>query len=154
TGRWNKMECRRRRPCARRKSRCGNKGDGPRPIIGQPSYCRANERNLVENLNRAMEDAISSGGKSRLTAAQFENLLHRLGANRERAGQAYEYLRRQLIRFFEWNCDIPAEDLVDETFDRVAQKLEELEIHNVVAFAWGVARNIRHEAEKKAARMI
>jgi len=101
-----------------------------------------------------MQETSSSRGKNSLTAAQFENLLHRLDPNREDAGQAYENLRRRLMRFFEWNCDVPSEDLVDETLDRVAQKLDELDIHNVVAFSWGVARNVKHEAEKKAARMV
>lgn len=87
-------------------------------------------------------------------AAQFQNFLQRLDPDRNRAGEKYEELRRKLIKFFEWNCCFPAEDLVDETFDRVAEKLAEQEVHNVPAFAWGVAKNVRQEAAKRCARLI
>jgi hypothetical protein len=40
--------------------------------------------------------------KAGLTADTFTRLLHRLDADRERAGEKYEDLRRTLIRFFEW----------------------------------------------------
>ena len=101
-----------------------------------------------------MEPAKAPTSNGGLTSAQFEHLLQRLAPDRECAGQAYEKLRRQLTRFFEWNCGSSAEDLVDATLDRVAQKLDEIEVHNLVAFAWGVARKVRHEADRKAARMV
>jgi RNA polymerase sigma factor (sigma-70 family) len=97
-------------------------------------------------------DLPNSGG--RLTASQFETLLRRLHPNRNCAGQKYEDLRWQLAKFFEWNCGFQAEDLVDKTLDRVARRLEELEIPDVVPFAWGVAQNVRLEAMKTAARMV
>ncbi|SRR6266849_6621833 len=97
-------------------------------------------------------DLPNSGG--RLTASQFETLLQRLHPNRNCAGEKYEDLRWQLAKFFEWNCGCRAEDLVDETLDRVARRLQELEIPDVVSFAWGVAQNVRLEAMKTAARMV
>jgi DNA-directed RNA polymerase specialized sigma24 family protein len=101
-----------------------------------------------------MQDAKASANKDKLTSAQFEGLLQRLDLDRERAAQAYEKLRRQLIKFFEWNCGCVATDLVDDTFDRVAQRLGTLEVPDLVAFTWGVARKVRQEAEKRGAKMI
>lgn len=85
---------------------------------------------------------------------QFETFLQQLDPDRERAGAKYEDLRRRLIKFFEWNSCFPAEDLVDETFDRVAQKLEEVQVLDVVGFAWGFAKHIRQEAHKRSERIV
>ena len=101
-----------------------------------------------------MDDINLTNSGERLTATQFESLLRRLHPNRESAGEKHEDIRWQLTKFFEWNSGFPAEDLVDETLDRVARRLEELEIPDVVSFAWGVARNVKHEASRKAARMV
>jgi DNA-directed RNA polymerase specialized sigma24 family protein len=81
--------------------------------------------------------------------SQFENLLRRLDGDRDRAGQKYEELRRRLIRFFGWNNCFPAEDLADDTLDRVALRSENDEIHDIVRFSWGVARNVMREFHKR-----
>jgi DNA-directed RNA polymerase specialized sigma24 family protein len=80
-------------------------------------------------------------------AARFEALLLRLDADRNRAGEKYEEIRWKLIKFFQWSSCLEAEDLADETFNRVAEKLaaEKEAIEDVTAFAWGVAKNIRQE---------
>jgi len=87
-----------------------------------------------------------SGGEPR---SQFEILLRRLDADRDHAGQKYEELRRRLIRFFGWNDCFPEEDLADEVFDRVALKIESGEIHDLLPFIWGVARNVAREFYKR-----
>jgi RNA polymerase sigma factor (sigma-70 family) len=87
-----------------------------------------------------------------LTADQFEGLLRRLNPDREQAALQYESLRFKLIRFFEWNGCTGSEDLADETLDRVARKLPLVDILDVTAFAWGVAKRVRLEGDKKAAR--
>lgn len=89
-----------------------------------------------------------------MKSEHFENLLQRLDPERERAGEKYEDLRRRLIKFFEWNSCFPAEDLVDETLDRVAEKLDEVQVLDVVGFAWGVAKHIRQEANKRSERIV
>ena len=89
-----------------------------------------------------------------LRSDYFESLLQQLDPDRDLAGQKYEDLRRKLIKFFEWNSCFPAEDLVDETFDRVAGKLENVPVHDVIGFAWGFAKHIRQEAYKRADRMV
>src|SRR5436190_23148632 len=80
----------------------------------------------------------------------FERLLQHLDGNRERAGEKYEDIRRKLVRFFAWNDCFPEEDLADMTFDRVTSKLASGRIHNIVAFIWGVAKNIKREFHKCA----
>lgn len=91
-----------------------------------------------------------------LTAAKFEGLLLRLDADRNRAGEKYEEIRWKLIKFFQWGSCINAEDLVDETFNRVADKVasEKEGIQDVVGFAWGVAKRVRQEAVRKDTKTI
>lgn len=89
-----------------------------------------------------------------LTSAQFQGLLRRLDGRPERAGEKYEAIRWKLVRFFEWSSCLAAEDLADITLNRVARKLAAETIQDVEAFTWGVAKNIRHEAQKKDLKVI
>lgn len=89
-----------------------------------------------------------------LKRAQFEELLQRLHEDRDRAGVAYEQIRRKLIKFFECNSCPHSEDLADETLNRVARKLSGGEVGDVAAFAWGVAKNILLEARKKNLKLV
>lgn len=92
--------------------------------------------------------------KSSLTPDEFEDLLARLGPDRERAGEKYEAVRQKLIKFFEWSACAAAEECADETLDRVARKLSGQAIDDVVGFIWGVARNVRREIHKKSVRTV
>jgi DNA-directed RNA polymerase specialized sigma24 family protein len=84
-----------------------------------------------------------------LTAEAFTKLLDRLGEDREQAGEKYEDLRRTLNRFFEWRGAPSPEDHTDETFNRVARKLDEgIEIKNIGGYCYEVARLICLEAFK------
>jgi RNA polymerase sigma factor (sigma-70 family) len=94
------------------------------------------------------------GVREKLTASRFEGLLQRLHPDRERAAEKYEFLRWQLMKFFQWNGCAPGEELVDETFDRVAVILEERQVDEVGSFAWGVARNIKREAQRRAVKVV
>lgn len=91
-----------------------------------------------------------------LTADKFEAFLRRLDPDWEQAGQKYEEIRWRLIKFFQWNSCLDAEDLVDETFNRVAEKIvsSEEEIHDVAGFIWGVAKNIRRESIRNEAKTV
>jgi RNA polymerase sigma factor (sigma-70 family) len=89
-----------------------------------------------------------------ISALGFERLLQLLDPEPNRAGQKYEDLRWMLIHFFELNHCASAEDLADETLNRVTLKLETEVIGNVRAFACGVARNIKLEARTKAQRFV
>jgi DNA-directed RNA polymerase specialized sigma24 family protein len=98
--------------------------------------------------------AVPSDGRSRaaggaLSAASLEAVLRLLDADRERAGLRYETIRRKLIRFFECRGCAHADELADETIDRVGGRLGEGEqVRNADAGAYfhGVARNVLRES--------
>ncbi len=84
-----------------------------------------------------------------LTAETFTRLLNRLDADRERAGEKYEDLRRTLVRFFEWRGAAFPEEHADEVFDRVARRLAEgVEIGNIGGYCYEVARLVFLETTK------
>ena len=90
-----------------------------------------------------------------LTQGSFETLLTWLDSNREEAAAKYESVRLRLVKYFTCNgCGDQAEDLGDETFDRVAKKLERGEIPepftgNKVLYFLAFAKNIRLENTRK-----
>jgi DNA-directed RNA polymerase specialized sigma24 family protein len=100
----------------------------------------------------APPDAEPAAGGGRLTSGALDALLRYLDADRERAGERYETLRRGLVRFFECRgCTIP-EELADETLDRVARKLLEgqrVHAESPGAYAHGFAKNVLHEWWRK-----
>ena len=78
--------------------------------------------------------------------AGFARLLTALDPDPDRAGYAYEHLRRALIRFFEWRDAHPADECADITLDRLERKLgEATPILDVHAFAYGIARLVMLE---------
>ncbi len=84
-----------------------------------------------------------------LTSETFAKLLLSLDADRERAGEKYEDLRRTLIRFFEWRGAPFPEEHADEAFNRVARRLGEgVEIKNIGGYCYEVARLIFLETTK------
>jgi DNA-directed RNA polymerase specialized sigma24 family protein len=86
-----------------------------------------------------------------LTGGAFQGLLARLAADPLMAGEAYEHLRRALLKFFSWHQVLDAESAVDETLDRIARRLAAGHvIEDVSAFAYGVARLVRFERQRQA----
>src|SRR5256885_697903 len=84
-----------------------------------------------------------------LTSETLTKLLASLGAERERAGERYEELRRTLMRFFQWRGAPFPEEQTDEVFNRVARKLSAgVEIKNVGSYCYEVARLVCLEALK------
>jgi DNA-directed RNA polymerase specialized sigma24 family protein len=76
-----------------------------------------------------------------MTAAGFAALLARLGPDAERAGSAYEHLRRALVSFFAWRGAATPEECAEETLDRLARRLGEgVAVEDVARFARGIAR--------------
>jgi RNA polymerase sigma factor (sigma-70 family) len=75
----------------------------------------------------------------------FEQLLDWLDLDREVAGQKYELIRTRLIKiFYNRGCHL-AEDLADETIDRVARKIEDIAKNykgEPSLYFYGVAKNI------------
>jgi DNA-directed RNA polymerase specialized sigma24 family protein len=76
-----------------------------------------------------------------LTEEAFAKFLTTLDPDPARAGEKYEELREALVKFLAWRGAHFAEELVDETFNRVARKLEEGEvIRDLPSYCHGVAR--------------
>jgi RNA polymerase sigma factor (sigma-70 family) len=99
------------------------------------------------------ESVPSAKPKWRLGQEAFDGLLASLDPDRGRAGERYELLRQKLVKFFEWQGAYDAEELADETLNRVARRIEEGEaIQNVAAYASGVARMVWREAAKRPFR--
>lgn len=83
----------------------------------------------------------------------FEQLLVALHPDRERAGEQYSELHRQLVRFFEWQCGYRPDEQADRVLDLVIRKIAEGEnIANLQVYAFGVARLLLREGRKLAAR--
>ena len=79
----------------------------------------------------------------RLTATAFARLLSRLGPDEERAGAAYEHLRRALVDLFTWRGAITPDECADETLDRLARRLEEgVAVDDLARYARGIARHV------------
>jgi DNA-directed RNA polymerase specialized sigma24 family protein len=85
-----------------------------------------------------------------LTPKAFTHLLAKLDPDPEMAGEKYEKLRRQLIKYFEWRGSFIPDELADETLNRLARKIDEGEEieKNVFAFSLGIARFVFLESLK------
>jgi DNA-directed RNA polymerase specialized sigma24 family protein len=87
-----------------------------------------------------------------LTGEGFEKLLQRLDANPSQAAEKYEEMRRRLVKFYVWRgCPhVNADELADETINRVAAKLAEgIEIESINAFSNEISRFIWLEFSRK-----
>lgn len=88
-----------------------------------------------------------------LTQGAFDQFLSLLDLDRDRAGEIYETLRRNLIQLFVWRGCRDPEDHADETINRVIRRIDEgEEIRDLVSYAHGVARRLLLEIFKKQER--
>jgi DNA-directed RNA polymerase specialized sigma24 family protein len=88
-----------------------------------------------------------------LSRQAFEQLLDRLGPDREAASGEYEEIRRRLIHFFDWRGSPSADVEADTTLDRIARKLEAGEvIENIHSYVRTVARYVLQESQRRAMR--
>ncbi|PYS73239.1 MAG: hypothetical protein DMF69_05390 [Acidobacteria bacterium] len=86
-----------------------------------------------------------------LSQKAFDDLLDWLAPNREQAGLKYEAIRRRLITIFTGRGCCAAEDLADETMNRVANKLPEIRDKysgESALFFYAVANNVYRESLK------
>jgi RNA polymerase sigma factor (sigma-70 family) len=91
-----------------------------------------------------------------LTQDSFEMLLAWLAPEREMAGQKYETIRRRLIKIFYGRGLQDAEELADETINRVARKVNEIAEHyqgDPALYFYGIAQKIHLEARRKKPEM-
>jgi DNA-directed RNA polymerase specialized sigma24 family protein len=87
-----------------------------------------------------------------ITSEQFEALLAWLDADRESAGLKYEVIRTGLLRVFVSKGLSDAEDLADETINRVILRLPDIRDHycgEPARYFHGVARNIIRETLRR-----
>lgn len=87
-----------------------------------------------------------------LTQTALDGLLTWLDPDRERAGAKYEEIRARLIKVFTCRGCTEAEDLADETINRVMSKLADVaETYegDPALFFYGVARKILHEYNRR-----
>lgn len=87
--------------------------------------------------------------KKQLTPEKFEFFLTWLDPDPEKACDEYERLRFRLITFFSNRNCLFAEDLTDETINRVILKINEEQIDNKLAYFFGVAKNVYLESLRK-----
>src|SRR5262245_41377894 len=92
----------------------------------------------------------TESGTRGLTAEALARLLAGLHQDRERAGEAYEALRRSLVKFFDWRGANHPEECADETLDRLARRLDEgAPVDDPVLYARGIARLVLLETWRR-----
>lgn len=83
-----------------------------------------------------------------LSQESFDALLDWLDSDREQAGVKYEEIRHRLIKIFTSRGCFEAEDLADETINRVVRKLKEIESEfsgDRARYFYGVANKVHLE---------
>lgn len=87
--------------------------------------------------------------KKEVTREKFASFLEWLNPDRDTAGEEYERLRFRLCTFFSQRQCSFADELADETINRVILKSSEEEIENKIAYCYGVAKNVYRESLRK-----
>ena len=90
-----------------------------------------------------------------LTGEALDGLLTWLDPDREQAGRKYEHIRKSLVKIFAWRGCAEAEDLADETINRVARKVPEIASTyqgNQALYFYGVGRRLFLEYQKQQLR--
>jgi DNA-directed RNA polymerase specialized sigma24 family protein len=90
---------------------------------------------------------------SLLTQSKFERMLDWLNADRQQAGRKYEAIRRRLTEILAGRGCHEAEDLADETIDRVVSKIDAVVQDyegDPAYYFYGVAKRVHLEWLKKA----
>ena len=87
--------------------------------------------------------------KKEVTREKFANFLEWLSPDRDRAGEEYERLRFRLCTFFSQRQCSFADELADETINRVILKSSEEKIESKIAYFYGVAKNVYRESLRK-----
>jgi DNA-directed RNA polymerase specialized sigma24 family protein len=87
-----------------------------------------------------------------LTPETFGHLLDWLDRDRDRAGQRYEQIRLRLIKIFVCRGCTAAEELADETINRVAEKTQHIAgsyVGDPASYFCGVAHKVYQEHVRK-----
>ncbi|MGA9995803.1 MAG: sigma-70 family RNA polymerase sigma factor [Pyrinomonadaceae bacterium] len=87
-----------------------------------------------------------------ITEKDFEQLLSWLHQDREEAARQYEKIRHSLIKIFTWRGYSDAEDLADETINRVTRKISTVApkyVGNAMQYFYAVANNLMLETDRR-----
>ncbi|MEN3335448.1 MAG: hypothetical protein V7641_4813 [Blastocatellia bacterium] len=106
---------------------------------------RTIERRTVESLAPMVKEWV-------MNQDDFERFLAWLDPDRDKAGKKYEEIRRRLIKMFESRGCMEAEEMTDDTFDRVVRKVPEIidsYFGDPALYCYGVGRNVRLERYRK-----
>jgi DNA-directed RNA polymerase specialized sigma24 family protein len=87
--------------------------------------------------------------KKEITREKFAGFLEWLSPDRDRAGEEYERLRFRLCTFFSQRQCSFADELADETINRVILKSSAEKIESKIAYCYGVAKNVYRESLRK-----
>jgi DNA-directed RNA polymerase specialized sigma24 family protein len=87
--------------------------------------------------------------KQEVTREKFASFLEWLNPDPELVGEEYERLRFRLCIFFSHRGSNFADELADETINRVILKSSEHQIENKIAYFYGVAKNVYLESLRK-----
>ena len=93
--------------------------------------------------------------KTIISQSDFEMLLDWLDQNRDNAAQKYEKIRQNLIRIFCGRGCFEAEELTDETFNRVTSKLSTIiktYTGEPALYFYSVANYVHHEWIRKQSK--
>ncbi len=93
--------------------------------------------------------------KPQITQEDFDNLLGWLSADTDEAGRKYEEIRQGLIRFFRFRGCADAEDLTDETINRIAINFDKLNFNEgikTITYFYSFASKIYLEDYSKRKR--
>src|SRR6185436_19770569 len=105
--------------------------------------------NFPTTLNPRASTMPDARTKKELTREKFAGFLDWLSPDRDRAGEEYERLRFRLCTFFSQRRCSFADELADETINRVILKSSEEKIENKIAYCYGVAKNVFRESLRK-----
>jgi DNA-directed RNA polymerase specialized sigma24 family protein len=89
-----------------------------------------------------------------LRQEDFEGLLAWLDQDRDRAGAAYESIRWRLVAILASRGCTHADELADETIDRVARRVPDIQesyVGDKAIYFLGVMNNVHHEYLRRAA---
>jgi DNA-directed RNA polymerase specialized sigma24 family protein len=104
--------------------------------------------NFPNNLNQ-VNSTPSTKLKKEVTREKFADFLEWLNPDPDLAGEEYERLRFRLCTFFSQRGSNRADELADETINRVILKASEEQIENKIGYFYGVAKNVFRESLRK-----
>lgn len=89
------------------------------------------------------------------TRVSFDNFLHYLDSDRERAGERYSRLQQALVNFFAWHNSLDPESRAAETLDILSRQITKgRQIDNVETYSIGVARKVLLKEHGREANQV